>query len=238
MSPCQEVWNLATHVELTSWAQDAGTAHFTTLLGVVNEAEVPENSTAVGVVPVGTLNTTHPRTHWPAVSPDRFPPSSDRDARGPPNCAVLAVELVEAVEPLLSSTVKSSALGPLPDPFGPAHVVASIASQTCPADGVDGNWLVSVTFGYQAETVTLSIPESVFGIVTVVPSGFSRLLGGSVVVLAPDALEEALEVGRLGLPLVTELLVHAPRPNALAAHTLMATIRRMVSNLPLGVPGG
>lgn len=118
--------------------QDAGRAHLTTLFGLEKEAEVPENSIAVGVVEDGTLKTIHPVTHWPAVNPDMLEPSSDREARGPLNRAALAVELIWAVESLLSRAEKSSSSGPELAPFDPAHVVATIASQTCPAGGWTG----------------------------------------------------------------------------------------------------
>ena len=114
------------------------TDHLTTLLGAVKEAEVPENCMAVTVVPSGTLKTTHPRTHCPADNPEPLTPKADKEASTPPNWAEVALTLVEAVDPLLNKALKSSELGPVLEPVDPAQVVASIASQTCPGDGVEG----------------------------------------------------------------------------------------------------
>jgi len=67
--------------------------------------------------------------------------------------------------------------------------------------------------------VTLSIPETVFGMVTVVPRGFKSLpdfvlLEPLPVVLDFEEVFDGPEVEGLAFPAVTELLEHAARLGA------------------------
>ena len=181
-----------------------------------------ENWIAVTETPWGTENTTQPRSHWPGDNEDRFDPSSDSADSGPENCEPDAEVDTPADEPFDSSAEKSCSSTPVCEPFGPAHAVASIASQVWPADGVFASWLESVTPGYQAETCTLVMPPNVCGICTFVPIeywlGFAGVLAEDAFVPAvtdeapapaPDVVREL--AGETADPDVTELVaVHAP----------------------------